>query len=79
MDETLLDVIDQHATPRRPDNFGITAGEYWERKNREFSVSTSSRILDDLVSAGVLEKREMLNNGRKSSVYAKPEDFAKIQ
>jgi predicted transcriptional regulator len=78
MDLSLLDVIDQHATPRRPDDFGITVNEYWEKKNREFSISTAGRLLDDLVDAGILDKREMLHNGRKCSVYAKPDDFLKF-
>jgi hypothetical protein len=62
----------------RPDGFGLTVREYHDSKGGRVSLATCLRTLDGLVVSGLLERREMLANGRKTNVYARPEEWQKM-
>lgn len=68
----LLAYIDSetNAVNKRPDGFGITAREYADA-HAPMGHMTSKRILEDLVAAGKLQKKEMKSKGHKSMVYFK--------
>ena len=76
----LLEFINANAKvcPIRPSGFGVTSSEYRESKGRQISLATAQRLLDELTVSGMLEKREMLSSGRNRMVYARPDDWAKL-
>jgi len=77
MDEKLFEEIAAHdkSLKRRPDGFGVTYGEYCERQRIKRDVAR--RLLLELEEAGILESREMISNGRRAIVFARPADWVK--
>lgn len=70
MDQNLLNLIDTLAPQikNRPNGFGITVAEL--AKKRHIAVSTAARILNDLVTEGVLVCEKYQCDDRVMNVYS---------
>ena len=65
----LLEYIQSHARPLRPEGFGITAQEYMEKSHVGYDAA--KRLLNGLVKIGKLKKQVMIQNCRPYNVFYK--------
>lgn len=70
MDSKVFELVDKHVPPKRPKDFGMTAGEYARAKG--ISPHYARRILNDLLDAGIIEKAVMLSGKSVCDVFFEP-------